>query len=151
MMIRQAFEVVQNKKSKKFIYIIASIVLLFVLVGAYTIYQSINISKQKELAENIFYDMKTMEVELSILSKVIMTLGDKSAIDAINRIRNNHSEMSKKYDQYVDELGIYNMDEQNESRRQHDRQRNCVAGEAITGVARVGYVERSEQPFHPAE
>ena len=112
MMIRQAFEVVQKSKSKKFKYIITFIVFLFILVGAYTVYQSINISKQKELAENIFYDMKTMEVELSILSKAIMTSGDKNAMDAINRIRNNHSEMNKKYDQYVDELGIYNLDEE---------------------------------------
>ena len=112
MMIRQAFEVVQKSKSKKFKYIITAIIFLFILVGAYTVYQSINISKQIELAENIFYDMKTMEVELSILSKAIMTSGDKNAMDAINRIRNNHSEMNKKYDQYVDELGIYNLDEE---------------------------------------
>ncbi|MEE9429806.1 MAG: FHA domain-containing protein [Melioribacteraceae bacterium] len=111
-MIRQAFQVVQKKKSKKYKYVIVIIGILFILAGSYAVYQYNDISKQRELAENIFYDMKTMEIELSKLSNAIMTSGDKNAIETVNKIRNNHYEMGKKYDQFIDKLGIYDMDEE---------------------------------------
>jgi len=110
-MIRQAFEVVQKKRSKKYKYVILIIAVLFLISGGYAVYQYHNNSKQRELAENIFYKMKSMELELSKLSKTVMTSGDKKAIEVINKIRKDHLEMGGKYDQFIDKLGIYDMDE----------------------------------------
>ncbi|MBL1212197.1 MAG: FHA domain-containing protein [Ignavibacteriae bacterium] len=112
MMIRQAYEVVKKKHSSKYIYAIIGIAVVAVLIGAYAIYQHINTSKQLELAEAIFYDMKSIELEISRLNEALTKTGDKELIASVNQLKSTRKEMEKKYDEYINILDIYDMDEE---------------------------------------
>ena len=111
MMVRQAYEVVKKKHSSKYIKYIIAISIVAVLIGIYAIYQQINTSKQIELAESIFYDMKSIELEISKLNETIIKSGDKELIERISQLKNTHQKMEKRYDEYIDNLDIYDMDE----------------------------------------
>lgn len=110
-MVRQAFQVVKKKQSGKFVKIIAVIGIFAVIAAAYGIYQYFNTKKQKELAENIFYEMKSMEIEFSKLNELVEKSGDEQAIASLNKLQQNRVALEKKYDAFINELDVYKMDE----------------------------------------
>lgn len=62
MMVRNAFAQVQKKHKKKYYKIIAVFAALLVVTAGYAVYQQIIIQKQKGLAQDIFYQLKEIEV-----------------------------------------------------------------------------------------
>ena len=98
-MIRQAFQAVKKKESKKYIKIISIAVFAALIAAGYSIYQQIKANEQKELAESIFYRMKEIEIQLSKLSPSSETV-------------NIFKKMQNEYDKMVDELGIYDLSEE---------------------------------------
>ena len=111
MMIRRAFEAAKKKHTSKYLYAIIFFAAAVIIIGAYAIYQQINTNKQIELAQSIFYDMKSMELEISKLREAVLNSGDKELIENLDRLKDRHSEMENKYDEYVNALGVYDMEE----------------------------------------
>jgi len=92
-MIQQAFQVVKKKQSSKYLKVIVIAAVLFVVLIAFAVYQNIQANKQRALAESIFYEMKKLELKLSE--------------DNLGSLK----EMERKYDEYVSELSVYDLDE----------------------------------------
>jgi len=111
-MIRRAFEVVKKKHSSKYKIAIIGITLIAISVGVYAVYQHINTKKQKALAENIFYNMKSMELEISKLTEALLNSGDEHLIASINQLKDRQVKMERQYDDYMGALGVYDMDEE---------------------------------------
>ena len=112
-MMREAFKVVKKKQTSKYKKLIILIGLIAVAAAAYSVYQHIKESKQKLLAENIFYDMKSLELEISSLKNKLANSGDITSQDALQRFDERHKQLENNYDKLVDELGVYNMSEEN--------------------------------------
>ena len=93
-MIHQAFQVVKKKQSSKYLKVIVIVAILCVLLVAYAVYQNIQANEQRALAESIFYQMKELELKLS----------EDNLADL--------NEMKSKYDEYVGELGVYDLDDE---------------------------------------
>ncbi|MCK5372593.1 MAG: FHA domain-containing protein, partial [Cyclobacteriaceae bacterium] len=93
-MIQQAFQVVKKKQSSKYLKVIVIVAILCVALVAYAVYQNIQANKQRALAESIFYQMKKLELIVS-----------EDNLDDLK-------EMEKKYDEYVSELGVYDLNEE---------------------------------------
>jgi pSer/pThr/pTyr-binding forkhead associated (FHA) protein len=107
MMIRQAFSQVQKKQKNKYFAIIGVIVCLLIGVAVFATVKHYQLKKQRKLAENIFYNMKTMELEFSELLQIARETKDKKIIEKVDRYKIKRREMEKNYDRFIDTLKVY--------------------------------------------
>jgi len=108
-LMREAFKVVKKKHTSKYIKIIIIVGVIAVIAAAYAIYQNIKENKQKELAENIFYNMKSLELEIEQLKQELAASNDPKIVTALQKFDERKSQLQKNYDNLVDQLGIYNL------------------------------------------
>jgi membrane-bound lytic murein transglycosylase D len=106
-MIRDAFTIVQKKSKKKYYLIISMILLLTLFSGLYAYMQHQNTQRQREIAENIFYSMKSMELELTRLQGIARITEDERVIQEVQQYRSRKQELLRSYDDFIDELNIY--------------------------------------------
>ena len=111
-MMREAFKVVKKKQTLKYKKLIIVIGVIALAAAAYSVYQNIKESKQKLLAENIFYDMKSLELEISTLKDRLANSSDITARNALQKFDERHKQLENNYDKLVDQLGVYNMNEE---------------------------------------
>lgn len=111
-MMRQAFKVVKKKQTSKYIKLIIAIGVIAIIAGAYAIYQTIKENKQRELAENVFYNMKELEIEIATLKDVLQESEDPKIREALARIDAKRQELESNYNKIVDDLGVYNLSEE---------------------------------------
>jgi len=111
-MIQQAFQVVKKKQSSQYKKIIAGVVVVFLIVAAYTVYQHIKANEQRELAESIFYEMKGIELQLSKLASIVQNTGNVEIEQTIEKMRTDYQRMEQIYDKYVGELDVYDLNDQ---------------------------------------
>lgn len=110
-LMREAFKVVKKKHTSKYIKLIIIVGIIAVVAAAYSIYQNIKENKQKALAENIFYNMKSLELEIEQLKQELAASGDPKIIKALQKFDERRDELQKNYDNLVDQLGTYNLGE----------------------------------------
>jgi membrane-bound lytic murein transglycosylase D len=110
-MMREAFKVVKKKQTSRYIKLLIAVGLVALVFGAYAVYQNIKENKQKLLAENIFYEMKALELEISALKTQLANSGDESILKALEKFDERRSQMQKNYNHLVQELGIYDLRE----------------------------------------
>lgn len=108
-MMRQAFKVVKKKQSSKYLKLIIVLGVIAVIAGAYSIYQHIKENKQRELAENVFYNMKELELEIATLKDILQESEDPKIREALAKIDAKRQELENSYNKIVDDLGIYDL------------------------------------------
>ena len=107
MMLRRAFEKVQKKQKRKFGVIIAVVVCLGLAAGTYAVFKHREARKQKLLAENIFYAMKSLELEFAGFLKTARLRKDAYTIGRASKYKAKRQEMQQSYDQFVETLEVY--------------------------------------------
>lgn len=107
MMVRQAFEYMQKSQRKKYIWIIAFFVCMFLSVGGYAILKHRESKKQKIIAEEIFYTIKSMELEFADILEAARISKDAQSKRNVEKYKTKRKEMEKKYDQFLDTLNVY--------------------------------------------
>jgi hypothetical protein len=105
--IRRAFEHVQKQQRWKFARIVAALVILVLISGGYAFLKHRQLEKNKKLAADIFYGMKTLELDIARLEKEIARTQDTRLQEEIEKARVRHREMEDSYKQFVHDLGIY--------------------------------------------
>lgn len=116
-LIRKAFKRLQYQQKKKYYLIIGGIVLVAALFAVYGYVQHQQVKKQQALAAQIFYQMKSLELELARLQENVMASGDAKAIDEAERIRNRQTELERSYDKFLEQLHFYENSKWSESDR----------------------------------
>jgi soluble lytic murein transglycosylase-like protein len=107
MMFRRAFERVHKKKTKKFIIIIGVAFILLIASGGVILYQKEKINKLKSTAEEIFYSMKSRELQIGNLEDIVLLQAKPNQLTELRAKREKLRELEKEYDKLVKELGIY--------------------------------------------
>ncbi len=118
LMFRRAFERAHKKKSKKFLYIIGAVVGVAVVIAVIATsvihYQKGVIARQKhkldsmiKTAENIYYAMKSLEVQIGQLEDIVLLKADSEQIKDLLEKRKQLTELSRQYDNFVSEIGLY--------------------------------------------
>ncbi|MCK5516890.1 MAG: FHA domain-containing protein, partial [Desulfobulbaceae bacterium] len=107
MMVRRAFNRVQKKQRKKYGSIIATIACLFVIAGSVAVYKHFQVAKQRELAGEIFYAMKAMELEFADLLASARKSRDAETVAKVQKFEKKAKELEESYTQFVDRLEIY--------------------------------------------
>jgi hypothetical protein len=106
-MIKRAFELVQVRQKRKYAKIIALVSALFLLAGAYAFYLHVETAKQRDRAEAIFYAMKSLELDIAGIQRIVTESQNEQGIQVINKYRGQRKEMEKNYDQFLGALGFY--------------------------------------------
>jgi membrane-bound lytic murein transglycosylase D len=107
MMFRRAFERVQKKKSRKYLIIIGTALILLAVSGVFIIYQKNKISALTKTAEEIFYSMKSIELQIGKLEDIMLLQAKPKQLAELQEKRGKLKDMEKEYDKLVKELGIY--------------------------------------------
>ncbi len=107
MMIRQAFKKVQKRQRGKFAAVIAVLCCLVVAAGIYALFKHQELRKQKLLAEDIFYTMKSMELEFAPLVKMARLSQDANLMAQVKQYQVRRKVMENKYDKFIEALEIY--------------------------------------------
>lgn len=108
-MIRRAFEKAHKKKSRKYWVIIGVTLLVLATAAGVIVYQTNKIKTFKHTAQNIFYDMKSLELQISKLEEAMTSAaGNTYQAGELQAKRRKLREMEKNYDTFVRELGTYN-------------------------------------------
>jgi len=108
MMIRRAFEKTHKKKSRKYWVIIAVFLMVLATAAGIIVYQTNKIKTFRLTAQNIFYDMKSLELQISKLEDAVQDSGKTYQASELQAKRRKLREMEKNYDNFVRELGTYN-------------------------------------------
>jgi membrane-bound lytic murein transglycosylase D len=116
-LIRGAFKRLQLQQKKKYFLIIGGILLIAVILGVYGYLQHQEVKKQKTLATQIFYNMKSMELELGKLQEKAEAIEDEAALNKIEQTRDRQVELGRSYDKFLEQLHFYEDSKWNETDR----------------------------------
>ena len=106
MWVRRAYSTVQRRQKRRYGSVIAGVVgLLLVAVGV-GIYQHFQLERTRGLAEQIFYNMKTIELQLARLDEQVEASADEQHRAEVAKGRAQLAEMSTQYDALLEELGV---------------------------------------------
>ncbi len=116
MMIRRIYTQLQKKQKRRSRLIIALFACLFLCAGGYAVHKHLEANKQKALAEDIFYTIKSLELEFADLLRVARQSKDAQALEYVKRYQARRSELEKKYDEFLKGLDIYGPNKSPEER-----------------------------------
>lgn len=107
MMIRRAFDRARKKQRKKYTGIITIVAFLFLAAGTYAVFKHMEVRKQRLLAADVFYAMKSLELEVAGFLKAARLSKDPKLLQQVQQYRDRRREMEERYEQFVDALGVY--------------------------------------------
>ena len=107
MMVRRAFHQVQGKQKRKYGGIVAALILLLLSVGAYAVYQHRQASRQTAIAQDLFYAMKSLDVDLAGLESLVRDSGRSQGTGQIQKYQSRRKELENSYDRFLSALRVY--------------------------------------------
>lgn len=106
MMVRKAFTTVQRKQKRRYGSVIAGALGLLLIAVGVGIYQHFQLERTRELAEQLFYNMKTVELQLARLEEQVQASADDAHRAEAERGRAQLAQMASQYDGLLRELGV---------------------------------------------
>ena len=107
MMVRQAYAEVKKKQRWMYVSIISVIAFLCILTGGYAVYKHGQVRQQCELAADIFYNMKTLEIEIEKVIKDVKKHRTVEFKKQIEEFRAKQQQLEQNYNRFVDTLNVY--------------------------------------------
>lgn len=107
MMFRRAFKRVQKKKTRKYQVVIGVVLMLLLAAGSVIVYQANKLHKLRTTAENIFYTMKALELQIAKVEEIVLQHADAKQAAEIAEKRAKLKDMEKEYESFVKELEVY--------------------------------------------
>jgi hypothetical protein len=106
-MIRKAYAQVKTKQKRRYHGVIASVGALLVVSLAFGIYQYVQVRKAREVAIQIFYTMKTLDMQVAKIEETVKERVKAADVqEEIERKRKQVADMEKQYDGFLEEFGI---------------------------------------------
>ncbi len=102
-------------QARKYGWIIAVLAVVAAGAGGYAYIKHRQLEKQQALAQDVFYEMKEIELALARLEQRITARGDTLSTAELQASRSRLLQLNASYDKYISELGVYKegMDESN--------------------------------------
>jgi membrane-bound lytic murein transglycosylase D len=108
MWVRRAYGTVQRRQKRRYGTAIATALGLLLVAVGIGLYQHQQLQRTRDLAEQIFYNMKTIELQLAQLETQVQASPDPAHHGDADQARARLAEMSSQYDGLLEELGILN-------------------------------------------
>ncbi len=106
MLIRRAFEQVQHKQKRKYGLIVGLVAAALLGASGYALYLHQQVKKQTELAENLFYSMKSLDVNIAGIQRMVSDSGNQEAGSQMQHLKAQRKDMEKTYDQFLSTLHV---------------------------------------------
>jgi membrane-bound lytic murein transglycosylase D len=107
MFVRQAFRQIQKKQKRRYGGIIAALVVVALGIAGFAYYQYEQARQQKVAAQDIFYAMKSLDVDIAGLEKLVLDRGGGQGAEQIKRYRERREDMERNYDRFLSTLQVY--------------------------------------------
>ncbi len=112
--IRLAFAEIQTQQKQKhnrqkriLLGAIGGLALVGLLIGAYAFRLQREARQQRELARNLFYSMKSLDVEIAAAEQSALTADQARGLAIVKGYEQRRKEMQANYDQFLATLHIY--------------------------------------------
>lgn len=107
MMVRRAFAEVQRRQRITYLTIIGIVLLLLVATGAVALHKHRQVVKQRKLAADVFYTMRSLEIDLIKLKAEAEHLRSVQTKIQIDGVENQKEKLEQSYNNYVESLNVY--------------------------------------------
>jgi peptidoglycan lytic transglycosylase D len=107
MMIRKAYHRVQTRQRRLYMAIVAVISAAAIAAGGYAYYGHRQMAKQKELAEELFYQMKSLDVDIAGVERIVASSGNAQSKEQVARYLERRRQMERNYEQFLSGLNVY--------------------------------------------
>ncbi|MBT4523030.1 MAG: transglycosylase SLT domain-containing protein [Halieaceae bacterium] len=116
LMVRDAFLRIEKKQKRRYRGIIAVFAIALIASLGVGWYQYQVLQKTRELATNIFYSMKAVEVQVAQIENKVRESSDEGLVDEANNRRQEVRALEDQYDQFLEELEVMGPDLSQEDR-----------------------------------
>ena len=112
LMIRKAFEQVQKKQKRKYGWIVAVLAVVGVAAAGYAYYNHLKLRGQEQRAEDIFYQMKLVDLQIATMEQSLEKSGVAANPEQVKRYLEQRRQMEKSYDDFLAGLSTKPLSEQ---------------------------------------
>jgi peptidoglycan lytic transglycosylase D len=105
--LRRAFQQVQTRQKRKYSWIIALLGACILITGGYAFYAHQLVRRQRALAEELFYQMKSLDLDVASLERVVADSHSQSGEQELQKFRMRRRNLEKTYDKYLETLHVY--------------------------------------------
>jgi membrane-bound lytic murein transglycosylase D len=113
-MVRRAFAEVQTKQKRKYGGIISALVVCAAAAAGYAFYLHLDAQKNRVRAQEMFYAMKDMDLNIARIEKLVSDSGNAQAKEEVSQLRSQRQTQEDNYQKLLVSLKVYdpNMTEQ---------------------------------------
>jgi len=105
-------ELVHSKRYRIYQAALGVILLFLVGAGCVVLYQTAKLNRLRSSAENIFYSTKSLELQIARLEETVVQQGGQKVVAELSAKRTKLQELNAQYGVFVNDLGVYNVPEQ---------------------------------------
>jgi membrane-bound lytic murein transglycosylase D len=105
--IRRAFQEVQKKQRWRFRWAVGGLLLLALTMAGYAAYERHRYGRQQAKAEDLFYAMKAMELQLANVERLVLASANPAQLEAVRNFRQQRRGLEEDYDRYLESLQVY--------------------------------------------
>ena len=110
MLVRRAFQQVKKKQFQRYLYIIGAIAFLLVVSSGIGLYNYIKLKKAREVAVEIFYNMKALSIQVANIEDRLKEIGKSELLEEeIIQKKEQLITLEDQYDRFIKESGIISM------------------------------------------
>lgn len=105
-MVRNAYRRVEREQKRRYRSIIAGVAIALLAIAAFAYNQYQALGRTRELATEIFYAMKAVELQVVGIEDRIRESGDQALLDEVASRRNEVRALEEQYDRFLEELDV---------------------------------------------
>jgi len=107
MLIRNAYRVIRAKQKRTHAIVIASLTLLVLSIASFAAYQRYQLNERKELAQELFYTMKSLDIDIANLEKRFADSNNTAALTELRSYQARRTNLEQQYDRFMSTLKTY--------------------------------------------
>jgi hypothetical protein len=108
--IRTAYRRIDMRQKLHYHLIISAVVAVLIVAIGLGAFQHVTLQKTRELATEIFYSMKSVEVQVARMEDLVRDSGDAKLIDEARNRREDVRTLEAQYDRFLEELDVLGPD-----------------------------------------
>jgi len=114
--VRAAYLRVDKKQKRRYRSIISMVFIALIATIGIGAYQYLMLQKTRELATNMFYGMKVVELQVARIEDLVRDSGDLQLIDEVKKRREEVKALEAQYDRFLEDLDVLGPDLSEEDR-----------------------------------